>query len=42
MVIKESALLFESRSFKKFDKIIYVYITKKIESEKSYKKRFKN
>ena len=25
MVIKESALLFESKSFKKFDKIIYVY-----------------
>jgi len=25
MVVKESALLFESKSFKKFDKIIYVY-----------------
>lgn len=29
MVIKESALLFESRSFKKFDKIIYVYASQK-------------
>lgn len=29
MVIKESALLFESKSFKKLDKIIYVYASQK-------------
>ena len=29
MVVKESALLFESKSFKKFDKIIYVYASEK-------------
>ena len=29
MVVKESALLFESKSFKKFDKIIYVYASRK-------------
>ena len=29
MVIKESALLFESKTFKKLDKIIYVYASQK-------------
>ena len=38
MVIKESALLFESRSFKKFDKIIYVYASQKNRIERVIKR----